>query len=65
MVFTWRTEKTEGGYTYEVYRVEYQRPSIVVKSGVAPTRAMAVRRAKAGCKEWQGYHEAFDARYHP
>ena len=45
-VITWNTKKVESGFEYNVYSFGYQVPSVSLVTGVAKTRAIAVRLAK-------------------
>lgn len=45
-VITWNTTKTNAGFGYRVYSFGYQIPEVTLKTGVRPTRAQAVLRAK-------------------
>jgi len=51
MVYCWHTTKTAGGYQWKVTKIGYEVPTVLLKSGVAKTRAIAVRMAK----EWKMY----------
>ena len=52
MVITWRTNKVQTGYRYQLITVEYQKPSVVLQEGVLSTRARAVSKAK----QWKRYY---------
>lgn len=54
MVTTWNTHKTEAGFEFRVYRLGYQVPTVVLKTGVRPSRAKAVLLAK----KWVRYFKA-------
>jgi hypothetical protein len=48
-VITWNTTKTLAGYKWRVFTVEHEAQSTELKSGISPTRAKAVRKAKQWC----------------
>lgn len=47
LVITWRTQKTDFGFEFRVFTVGYKMESVTLRVGFAPTRAKAVRQAKA------------------
>jgi hypothetical protein len=50
MTYGWRTNKTFGFFRWEVYRVEYQQPLVIIFAGHAPTRARAAGEARRQVK---------------
>lgn len=54
MVITWNTKKVAGGFEWRVYTVGYQMKSVVLKTGIRPTRAQAKGRAQ----KWHNYLNA-------
>lgn len=48
-VISWNTSKVQGGFRYHVYSIGYQLPTLTLKEGVVPTRAMATLRARRWC----------------
>ena len=54
MVHTWRTKKVEGGFEWSVSTIEYNKPSVTLKSGRRATRAQAAGIAK----KWLRYINA-------
>ena len=57
MVITWRTNKVQTGYRFQIITVEYQKPSRVLEEGVMTTRARAVTIAK----KWARFYKAKEA----
>lgn len=45
-VISWRTKKTPNGFEFLVVELAYQVKTEILKTGVLPTRARAVARAK-------------------
>jgi len=58
MTYGWATKKTETDFEWKVTKSAYQVPTETVKAGRAPTRAIAMRKAK----EWCRYHRRMAAR---
>lgn len=53
-VIGWNTHKVADGYEWRVYSVEHAQPLVTLKSGLVPTYAKAVARAKM----WTMYHRS-------
>ena len=45
-IITWRTHKTDQGFSYLVYECGYGVPNRTLKTGVLSTRAQAMAAAK-------------------
>jgi hypothetical protein len=54
MITTWRTTKTETGFSFTVFQIGYQVPSVTLKTGECSSRAKAMLLAK----KWVRYFKA-------
>jgi len=51
-VISWNTAKVVNGYRWDVYSIGYKVDRCVLQSGIEPTRARAMARAK----KWKRYY---------